>query len=72
MDGQQQVSGYEGKQLVNTFLNGDASTGTITSPAFTVSSHYIDLLVGGGNHPWRSFNPRMAGSLFTAAAASGR
>jgi fructan beta-fructosidase len=54
---QQQVSGYLGNQLVDTYINGDTSTGTITSPAFTVSSRYIDLLVGGGNHPWGAANP---------------
>ena len=31
---------------------GDGGTGTITSPTFTISSHYIDLQVAGGNHPW--------------------
>jgi sucrose-6-phosphate hydrolase SacC (GH32 family) len=36
---------------VDTFFNGDASEGTITSPTFTVNSKYINLLVGGGNHP---------------------
>jgi fructan beta-fructosidase len=55
--GQQQVTGYEGNQLVNTFTNGDAATGTIDSPAFTINSHYIDLLVGGGDHPWGAANP---------------
>jgi levanase len=54
---QQQVSGYEGNQLVNTYLDGDSSTGTITSPTFTVGSDYIDLLVGGGDHPWGSSAP---------------
>jgi fructan beta-fructosidase len=56
---QQVVSGYLGEKLVNTFLDHDQSTGTITSPAFTVTSNYIDLLVGGGNHPYTgaSFNP---------------
>jgi levanase len=48
---QQPVSGYLGSKLVNTFLNHDASTGTITSPPFTINSNYIDFLVGGGNHP---------------------
>jgi levanase len=57
LPGQQQVTGYEGNQLVNTFTAGDAPTGTITSPTFTISSRYIDLLVGGGNHPWGSANP---------------
>ena len=53
---QQAVSGYLGSKLVNTFLDHDASTGTITSPAFTINSSYIDLLVGGGNHPYTA-NP---------------
>ena len=57
LPGQQQVTGYVGNQLVNTFENGDASQGTITSPSFTISSDYINLLVGGGNHPWGSPNP---------------
>jgi levanase len=49
---QQPVTGYLGAQLVNTFIDHDATTGTITSPAFTISSDYIDLLVGGGFHPY--------------------
>ncbi len=49
---QQAVSGYQGDQLVNTFIDNDASTGTITSPTFTIGSDYINLLVGGGNHPY--------------------
>ena len=57
LPGQQQVTGYVGNQLVNTFENGDASQGTITSPSFTIASDYINLLVGGGNHPWGSPNP---------------
>ena len=57
LPGQQQVTGYDGAQLVNTFTNGDAPQGTITSPTFTIGSHYIDLLVGGGDHPWGAANP---------------
>ena len=53
---QQPVSGYLGTKLVNTFLDHDQSTGTITSPTFTITSNYIDLLVGGGNHPYNA-NP---------------
>ena len=41
---QQEVSGYLGQKLVNTFLNHDLTMGTITSPTFTISSDYIDLL----------------------------
>ncbi|ODQ71402.1 hypothetical protein LIPSTDRAFT_55516 [Lipomyces starkeyi NRRL Y-11557] len=50
--GQQTVTGYAGSQLlVNTFLSGDSTTGTLTSPAFTISLPYINFLIGGGNAP---------------------
>jgi fructan beta-fructosidase len=49
---QQAVSGYEGQQLVNTFIDHDNGTGTITSPDFTITTNYINFLVGGGNHPY--------------------
>ena len=49
--GQSGVSQYLGEQLVNTFINGDASVGSVTSPAFKITDRYINLLVGGGNHP---------------------
>jgi len=48
---QQTVSGYEGSYLVNTFYDHDNGTGTISSPGFTITSDYINFLVGGGNHP---------------------
>ncbi|MDB5292517.1 MAG: sacC [Phycisphaerales bacterium] len=47
---QQQVSGFLGKGLVNSYLNGDKSTGTLTSPEFTIERRYINFLVGGGAH----------------------
>jgi levanase len=49
---QQAVSGYEGRQLVNTFIDHDNGTGHITSPPFTVTTDYINFLVGGGHHPY--------------------
>ncbi|NUT91687.1 MAG: glycoside hydrolase family 32 protein [Saccharothrix sp.] len=54
LPGQQVVSGWLGGGLVNTFLNGDATTGTLTSPSFTVDRPWLNLLVGGGNHPGRT------------------
>lgn len=54
---QQQVSGYLGRQLVNTFLDHDRTTGTLTSPPFAVTTKNLALLVGGGNHPMDSANP---------------
>ncbi|HEY5836734.1 GH32 C-terminal domain-containing protein [Streptomyces sp.] len=51
LPGQQQVTGYQGNGLVNTFLQGDSTTGTLTSPPFTVDRRYLDFLIGGGHHP---------------------
>ncbi|GEA87358.1 glycoside hydrolase family 32 protein [Cellulomonas cellasea] len=49
---QQAVSGYQGERLVNTFTDHDAATGTVTSPTFTIEQGFINLLVGGGYHPY--------------------
>ncbi|GAA4343991.1 GH32 C-terminal domain-containing protein [Microbacterium rhizosphaerae] len=73
--GQNQVSGYVGNQLVNTFINGDQSEGSITSPAFTISSNYINLLVGGGRHPWGVSDPTSVNLVVdgkVVASATGR
>jgi len=45
---QQQVTGFLGKGLVNTYLGGDDPHGTLTSPAFEVSRKFITFLIGGG------------------------
>ncbi|MEU9670314.1 GH32 C-terminal domain-containing protein [Streptomyces bobili] len=57
LPGQQEVSGFQGSGLVNSFLNGDSTTGTLTSPEFTIDRAYLNLLVGGGHHPVGSDNP---------------
>ena len=46
--GQNLVQGFNGAGLVNTFLDGDASTGTLTSPYFTISKKFINFRLGGG------------------------
>ena len=48
---QMQVSGFEGKGLVNTYYNGDNTTGTLTSPTFEIQRKYINFLIGGGMYP---------------------
>jgi fructan beta-fructosidase len=48
--GQMEVSGYQGKGLVNSFVNGDGPTGTLTSPEFTIERGHIKFLIGGGGH----------------------
>ncbi len=48
---QQDVSGYQGRYLVDSFAGGDASTGTLTSAPFTVRGKRLNFLVGGGDSP---------------------
>lgn len=45
------VSGYFGGKLVNSYLDGDANTGKLTSPSFTITKNNINFLIGGGNKP---------------------
>ncbi len=47
---QQEVGGFTGKGLVNTFLGGDAPHGKLTSPEFRVKRKWINFRVGGGGH----------------------
>jgi sucrose-6-phosphate hydrolase SacC (GH32 family) len=50
LPGQQSVTGFRGKGLVNSFLGGDGATGTLTSPEFTIERDFIAFLIGGGGH----------------------
>ncbi len=47
---QQEVSGFLGKRLVNTFLSGDGPVGTLTLPSFEISRKFMNFLIGGGGH----------------------
>ncbi len=48
LPGQQHVSGHLGRGLMNSFRGGDASTGTLTSPPFTITRRHLSFLIGGG------------------------
>ncbi len=48
------VTGFSGKGLSNTYLEGDKSTGTLTSPPFTLEKKHLNFLIGGGDHPGRT------------------
>ena len=50
LPGQMNVSGYEGNRLVNSFFDGDRTTGKLTSPAFKIERRYINFLIGGGGY----------------------
>ena len=51
---QQPVSGFGGNALVNSYVGGDQSTGTLTSPKFTIRHAYIHFRIGGGSHPGKT------------------
>ena len=48
LPGQMAVEGFEGRGLVNSFVGGDGSTGTLTSPPFPINRRSIRFLIGGG------------------------
>jgi len=54
LSGQREVSGFEGKGLVNTYLKKDGAQGTLTSPALKIERRYVNFLIGGGTHPGRT------------------
>lgn len=48
--GQNPVSGFWGKRLVNSFVPNDQPQGELISKPFTIRHSYIGFLVGGGAH----------------------
>ncbi|RUL87771.1 glycoside hydrolase family 32 protein [Tautonia sociabilis] len=48
LPGQMSVSGFLGEGLVNSFHRGDGTTGTLSSPEFTIDRDLIWFLIGGG------------------------
>ena len=66
---QQKVSGFEGQGLVNTFLGGDAPTGRLVSPTFTITRKYINFLIGGGSDAKRTCMNLVLGDKVVRTAA---
>lgn len=47
---QMHVDGYQGERLVNSFFQGDDTTGTLASPEFRIERRYLAFLIGGGKN----------------------
>ncbi|MCA8952468.1 MAG: hypothetical protein KDE27_23355 [Planctomycetes bacterium] len=48
---QQQVAGFHGARLVNTYRHGDDTEGAMVSPEFTLRQAFVWFRIGGGNDP---------------------
>ena len=68
---QNPVTGFLGAGLVNSYDNGDASVGTLTSPPFTITKRYLQFLIGGGDHPGKTcMNLMVNGSVVQTATGA--
>lgn len=47
---QNEVTGFYNKRLVNSFNNGDKTTGLMKSTNFLITDDYINFLIGGGSN----------------------
>ncbi len=66
--GQQAVSGFQGRGMVNTFLPNDGPQGRLVSRPFTIRHNHIGFLLGGGNHPGQTcMNLWVAGEIVRSA-----
>lgn len=68
LPGQMNVSGFQGAGLVNSYVGGDNSTGTLTSPRIEITRPYVNFLIGGGCHPGLSFELLVDGQVVRSAA----
>ncbi|MEI6644790.1 MAG: glycoside hydrolase family 32 protein [bacterium] len=71
LPGQQPVSGYQGRGLVNTFLGGDDSHGELLSPEFAIERDYINFLIGAGKRSGEAYMALMVdGKVVCGATGS--
>ena len=71
LEGQQDVSGFQGRGLVNTYNNGDRTTGKLLSPEFELRRPFINFLVGGGGNEKQVYIRLLVGGK-EVARATGR
>lgn len=68
---QSRLAGFTGKGVINSFLNGDSSTGKMVSGDFVIKDDYIIFKLGGGRHPSLTcFNLVVDGNILRNATGS--
>ncbi|MGL6195168.1 MAG: GH32 C-terminal domain-containing protein [Thermoguttaceae bacterium] len=67
LSGQMNVSGYEGKALVNSFFEGDGTTGKLISPPFKLERKNVAFLIGGGGVDGLAMNLVVDGNVVRTA-----
>ena len=73
LPGQKPVSGFLGKGLVNTFIDGDRATGRLQSPAFVIARPFISFLIGGGDQAQEcALNLLVEGKVVRSATGTSR
>jgi fructan beta-fructosidase len=68
LPGQMHVEGYEGQMLVNSFVGGDDSTGSLTLPPFKIERKHISFLIGGGGHDETAIELNIDGKVVRKAS----
>lgn len=48
------ITGFLGQGFINTYRDGDKSTGELISPPFAMERKFINFLIGGGKHRGRT------------------
>ena len=70
LPGQMRVDGFHGKGLVNSFFNGDDTTGALISPEFRIERKFIAFLIGGGKSDKLAVQLLVDGKVVRSATGS--
>jgi non-lysosomal glucosylceramidase len=67
---QQRVTGFQGKGLANSYVNGDNSVGKLVSQPFTIQRRFIRFLIGGGHDSTTQLRLVLNGKIVRAASGN--
>ncbi len=67
---QQTVTGFQGKGLANSYVNGDNSVGKLVSQPFTIQRRFIRFLIGGGHYSGTQLRLVLVDKIVRAASGN--